>query len=291
LANYFAHMTIDQAFLQLRFRLNEIYDDRESATIAHWTIEAVTGFTRMERIGNKNFILSPTQEKEFEQFSNELMQHKPVQYVLGEAWFYGERFFVNEHVLIPRPETELLVERVIDELKKDSAKKTIIDIGTGSGCIPICIQKKLPNMITHAVDVSEAALTVAQKNATDLNVSIQFHCLDFLDETKWSTLPNVDLLVSNPPYIAEKERTEMQKNVLDHEPHLALFVPNEDPLIFYKQMLTFSLLKLNANGIIAVEISEHQGNSGLHLFNQYPFRSVELLKDLRGADRLIVATK
>ncbi len=284
-------MTIDEAFLQLRFQLNEIYDDRESATIAHWTVEAVTGFTRLERIGHKHFILSATQEKEFENFSNQLMQHKPVQYVLGEAWFFGERFFVNEHVLIPRPETELLVERVLAELKKDIQKKTIVDIGTGTGCIPICVQKKCPATIVHAIDVSEDALEVAQKNATDLDAKIQFHNFNFLDATNWQSIPNVDLIVSNPPYIVEKEREQMHQNVLNHEPHIALFVPNDNPFIFYKQILAFSLQKLNANGIIAVEISEHQGKSGLDLFNQYPFRSVELLKDLRGADRFIVAAK
>lgn len=284
-------MTIDEAFLQLRFQLNEMYHDRESATIAHWTVEAVTGFSRLERIGNKNFVLSPAQEKEFENFSNQLMQHKPVQYVLSEAWFYGERFFVNEHVLIPRPETELLVELVIKELKKNELTKTIIDIGTGTGCIPICVQKKCPSTIVHAIDVSEEALQVAQKNAKDLGANIQFHCFNFLDATNWQSIPNMDLILSNPPYIAEKEREQMHQNVLNHEPHIALFVPNEDPLIFYKQILAFSLQKLNANGIIAVEISEHQGKSGLDLFNQYPFRSVELLKDLRGADRFIVAAK
>ncbi len=284
-------MTIDEAFLQLRFQLNEIYDDRESATIAHWTVEAVTGFSRLERIGHKNFILSATQEKEFKNFSNELMQHKPVQYVLGEAWFFGERFFVNEQVLIPRPETEMLVELVLAELKKDVQQKTIVDIGTGTGCIPICVQKKCPTTIAHAIDVSEEALQVAQKNANDLGTKIQFHCFNFLDATNWQSIPQVDLIVSNPPYIAEKERAQMHQNVLNYEPHIALFVPNDDPFIFYKQILAFSLQKLNANGIIAVEISEHQGKSGLDLFNQYPFRSVELLKDLRGADRFIVAAK
>lgn len=284
-------MGIQEAYTQLMYQLFERYDDREAANIADWTIEHITGFKRIDRITNKQFPLSEPQQKLLYSCTAQLLQHTPVQYVLHEAWFAGINLYVDENVLIPRPETEELVEWVAEESQKSKVKsQKVLDIGTGSGCIPIALKKKLPVLDAHALDVSAEALAVAQKNVVTQNTKITFYHSDILDKSKWNELPVFDIIVSNPPYIKRSEEKEMRNNVLSYEPHLALFVPDEDALLFYRMIAEFGLTHLNENGNLFFEINEALGNVTCNLLKEKGYTNVELKKDMQGKDRMIKAT-
>ena len=279
-------MTIQEAYKQLLFQLFELYDDREAANIADMVIEHVTCQPKIERILNKEIPICNNELTLLNNLTQELLQQKPIQYILQEAWFADMKFFVNEHVLIPRPETEELVELVITE--KANAK-SIIDIGTGSGCIAIALKKKLLNASITSIDISKKAIEIAQQNATSLNANIDLQCLDFLNENTWNALGKYDTIVSNPPYIKQQESKSMSKHVLAYEPHLALFVADEDALIFYTKIAAFGKNHLNANGKIFVEINEKLGKETLALFELYGYKAT-LKKDMQGKDRMIIAT-
>ena len=226
-------------------------------------MEHITGWQKIDRIINKAVSLSLPQLELLKKYSTELLSHKPVQYVLQEAWFCGMKFYVDETVLIPRPETEEMVEWTAENVRctmddgrwttskipvagtKDIIHPTsnilhIIDIGTGSGCIPVALKKKLPGAVIYSCDVSEGALAVARRNASSNNTDIHFLQLDFLDATERSPLPFVDIIISNPPYIPSQDKKTMQANVVDFEPHLALFVSDNNPLIFYEAITDFA---------------------------------------------------
>jgi len=194
---------------------------------------------------------------------------------------------VDENVLIPRPETEELV----DWISKENSEGVMLDIGTGSGCIPVSLKKKLPVADIHACDVSGSALIVAQKNANENKTPIQFHQLDFLDPEQRKSLPSFDIIVSNPPYIPQKDKPEMHKNVLNHEPHIALFVEDDDPLIFYKAIASFATDHLKKDGAIYMEIHERLGRDVLRLFNESGFTKTILRKDLQEKDRMVKAMR
>lgn len=300
-------MTLTQAQVTTRSMLLSYYDTREAAQICDWVLEHVTGKKRIDRLIDKEAVLTEDQQLRLAQILAELQSHRPIQYVLGEAWFAGMQFFVNEAVLIPRPETEELVEWIGEEVLNENQRilnrrtdeqgtderehrtKHILDIGTGSGCIPISLAKNLPHWSVSSIDVSEAALTVARKNAADLEVDVQFLQIDFLDEWQWPHLPVVDLIVSNPPYIKVAERQSMAKHVLDFEPSLALFVPDDDALLFYRKIAAFGKTHLRAEGAVFVEINEALGKETVSLFEQQGY-TVTLRKDLQGKDRMIKAT-
>ena len=193
------------------------------------------------------FVVNAQTEK-IKRLTQELLTHKPIQYVLNEVWFAGIKFYVDENVLIPRPETEELCEWiVVNEKSKVKSKKSkikpqtslILDIGTGSGCIAVTLKKKMRDAEISALDVSEKALHVAEKNASSNNTEIQFYCLNILNEDEWKSLPHFDIIVSNPPYVKESEAAAMQKNVLKYEPHTALFVNDDDAFIFYNKIFFF----------------------------------------------------
>jgi release factor glutamine methyltransferase len=268
-------------------------------------MENVTGLRKIDRIMHKQSPLSPHGVTRLEQYTQELLTHKPVQYVLHEAWFCGMPFYVDENVLIPRPETEELVEWIVEEAgnrqsavgnqqQKSSyvlpatSHLTILDIGTGSGCIPISLKKKLPQSTIHACDVSEPALAVAAKNAAAQQTAINFIQADFLDAASWPSLPAVDLIVSNPPYIPQTDQHSMLPNVLAYEPHLALFVPDEDPLLFYEAIARFAQQHLLPGGSIFVEIHEDLGEKTKTLFESKGF-AAEVKKDFQGKDRMVKA--
>jgi release factor glutamine methyltransferase len=278
-------MTVHEAQQQLLTSLYELYDNREAATIADWVMEHVTGIRKIDRIMHKESPLSPDRVALLEQYTRELLTHKPVQYVLHEAWFCGMPFYVDENVLIPRPETEELVEWVVAEA---ASKKSILDIGTGSGCIPISLKKKLPQAKVYSCDVSQQALFVAAKNAAAQNITIHFIQSDFLNADTWPRLPAVDIIVSNPPYIPHHNQHSMLPNVLAYEPHLALFVPNEDPLVFYDAIARFAQQHLLPGGSIFCEIHEDLGEQTLKLFQSKGF-AAEVKKDLQGKDRMVKA--
>ena len=288
-------MTIQFAYKQLLATLYNLYDDREAANIADWVMEHVTGQNKINRILNRELPVSTQQRERLQKLSIELATNKPVQYVLNEAWFAGAKLYVNEHVLIPRPETEELVAWIANELKKlpneKQSKIALLDIGTGSGCIGIALKKQLPAVTITALDISASALDVAKRNATDQQVAITFIEADFLDEKTWKLLPKYDVIVSNPPYIKQYEAAHMSKNVVDFEPAIALFVPDEDALVFYRAMGTFAQKHLQESGSIYVEINEALGEQVIATFTTLGFTNIEMRKDLQGKDRMIKAVR
>lgn len=237
----------------------------------------------------------------------ELLKNRPIQYIIGETEFCGMRFFVNENVLIPRPETEELVEKLAvssyqfssfrpkrSEVEKSPANVSILDIGTGSGCIAISLAKLIPNSDVTAVDVSEKALEVARKNAEANGVNVHFVLDDILNsnvQTHGRASQQFDIIVSNPPYVCESEKSEMRANVLDYEPSTALFVPDNDPLIFYRKILEFAQKTLKPAGEIWFEINEKFGEEMKNLCFVMGFKNVEILKDFRGKDRILRAIR
>jgi len=284
-------MTIQQSYKQLLFQLYEMYGDREAANIADIVIENITGFKKVDRLINKQFPLNEEQLQLLNDYTNELLKHKPVQYVLSEVWFAGMKLYVDENVLIPRPETEELVEWIVKTVaSRKSQVASILDIGTGSGCIPVALKKKLLSVEVHALDISEEALNVAKRNAAIQQTEINFHLLNILDRNLWKQLPKFDIIVSNPPYVTQGEASSMQKNVLQYEPHLALFVDDEDAMKLYKAIAEFGLYHLNNNGQIFFEINEMMGKQICDLLNQYRYLNIELKKDLQNKDRMIKAT-
>ena len=288
-------MTLHEAQQRLIFQLYEIYDSREAANIADLVMENLTGWRKIDRILNKQIPLLPDKIELLEKYTVDLLLHKPIQYVLNESWFFELKLFVNEHVLIPRPETEELVEWVLNEVESrrkeqggtELSRLAILDIGTGSGCIAIALKKHLPPVEIIACDISKDALEVAQKNALDLEADIGFLHVNFLDDTQWHHLPSFDIIVSNPPYIPLKDKAAMRPNVVQHEPHVALFVEDTDPTIFYKAIAEFSKEKLNVNGSIFAEIHEGLANDVKRVFEESGFRNMDLRKDMQGKDRMI----
>lgn len=282
-------MTLIELYQNMVMQLKKIYDEREAENIADWTFES-EGLKRLERISNKLLQINEATNKKINFKLEQLLQHKPVQYVLGEAWFYKMKFFVNKHVLIPRPETEELVEWIVEEFKIQNSKFKIIDIGTGSGCIAIVLKKELQNAEVMAIDISKEALKVAQQNAKELNTEINFLQLDFLNKLLWPSMPSFDVIVSNPPYIPENEKQKLQKNVADHEPHTALFVADNDPFIFYKKIAAFADKHLNNKGKIFVEVHEDYAKEVEQILKERNFKT-EIKKDIYGKERMIKAFK
>ena len=246
---------------------------------------------------NPDFEVSESDLEKWNTIISELKTEKPIQYITGEAWFYGYRFEVNENTLIPRPETEELVEWIIESAKLEAGSKklNILDIGTGSGCIPISLKKEIPNSNVFSVDVSEKALEMAKKNAVDKEVEVHFILqnileIDDLIELSASNfqLPALfDVIVSNPPYVRNLEKQEIKKNVLEYEPHLALFVEDTDALLFYRKIAQLALTSLTPNGKLFFEINQYLGKETVVLLENLGFKNIELRKDFVGNDRMI----
>ena len=286
-------MTFEGAEQSIITTIHGLYDDREAATIAAMVMEFVTGKSKMDRWLQKNELLSIENLKSLEKYSKELLTGKPVQYVLGEAWFAGLCLQVNEHTLIPRPETEELVNLCANWAAANMmqhASLKILEVGTGSGCTAIALQKKLSNAQITSVDFSTEAVKVASANAIANNTSITFKTLDFLDESNWPELGNYDIIISNPPYIADIEKESMAGHVLNFEPHTALFVKDNDSLIFYSAIAKFSNKYLHKDGAVFVEINQALGIQTQDVFEQNNYTTL-LKKDLFENDRMIVATK
>jgi release factor glutamine methyltransferase len=281
-------MTIQEAMQELTDRLETLYDKSESSSITEILLEHITGLSKTQRIIQKNDSLSAEQEKLLDQFITRLLNHEPIQYVLQEAWFAGLNYFVNENVLIPRPETEELINWIISDCKFPIRELSILDIGTGSGCIPVSLKRKFRKADVYACDVSEEALKIAQLNADRLQAEVHFFQLDFLDHSRWEGLPEVTLIVSNPPYIPFRDKDSMQDNVVQYEPHIALFVADNDPFIFYSAIAGFAEIKLKPGGNIYLEIHENMSSSVTTIFESAGFLT-EVKKDMQGKDRMIKA--
>ncbi|MFC0774867.1 peptide chain release factor N(5)-glutamine methyltransferase [Terrimonas alba] len=279
-------MTIQEANRDLRAKLQSIYENGEAETISEWIIESLTGIKRNDRIFQKDKLLNADQELQLKQWTERLLQYEPVQYVLNESWFCGLKLYVDKNVLIPRPETEELVEWIISDCKFPVNSLSILDIGSGSGCIPIALKKRLPKSQVWSCDISEGALEVAKKNASTLGIDVNFLLLDFLNEKERNTLPKFDIIVSNPPYIPVKDRLTMHRNVLDFEPGTALFVPDNDALVFYKALADFGKTHLNKEGFIYAEIHENLGKATKDMFESNGYTST-IKKDMQGKERII----
>ncbi len=276
------------AALKLHFfsELQAIQDNSEIESFFFILTEYLHNLKRIDVSLHPDFEVSETDLAKWNSIISELKTEKPIQYITGEAWFYGFRFEVNENTLIPRPETEELVEWIIEESKLQQSKNlTILDIGTGSGCIPISLKKEIPNAIVSAIDVSEKALEMAQKNAFNNEVEVNFMLKNIL-ETE-SLDEKYDIIVSNPPYVRNLEKREIKKNVLDYEPHLALFVEDTNPLLFYRKIAELALTGLAPNGKLFFEINQYLGKETVELLDNLGFKNIELRKDFVGNDRMI----
>ncbi len=276
------------AIQHIQSQLQGLYPDSEIKSFTYLIIEKLTGFSRTQIIVNKNTLFSLKQHHEIESFIEKLKRFIPIQYILEETEFYNLNFIVNDSVLIPRPETEELV----DWIQKDNERNamlSILDIGTGSGCIAISLKQQFPNACVDAFDISEKALETANRNAKRNNLVVGFSIVDILKQPdisqKW------DIIVSNPPYIPEAEKSEIHANVLDYEPHLALFVPTNNPLLFYREIGVFAQKHLKKNGKLYFEIHRDAGLSCVNLLKEKGFQNIELRKDISQNDRMIKAEK
>jgi release factor glutamine methyltransferase len=285
----FAAMTFREIHTAYLAGLNAAYGSGEARAIADLVFESLAGISKSamtisadETVNEK---ITDTLLSSLEKIKN----HVPVQHVIEFAWFYGMKFKVNKHVLIPRPETEELVLEVINYLKKNPDKK-MLDIGTGTGCIPVAVKKHIPPAQITSIDVSEDALSIAAENAAANKVEVDFKKMDFLNEENWKLLSTYDLIISNPPYIPQEEEKEMDKHVTSHEPALALFVPQDDPLLFYKKIHRFANNHLKEDGKIFLEIHQHFGKETAAIFQEEKY-AAELKKDISGNDRMIIVSR
>ena len=279
-----------QQFLKdLQTSLKGEYSESEIHVLGMLILEKLNGFSRIWLLIHKELKLNDEQNIIASQYLERLKNHEPIQYILGETEFYGLKFKVNPSVLIPRPETEELVEWVKPPHPPKggflSGTPTLLDVGTGSGCIAVALKKKFPSANVSAMDISPEALALAKENAALNEVNIEFIQDDILHpaatDRKW------DVIVSNPPYIPASEQRYLHKNVTDFEPHLALFVQDNDPLIFYRKIAEFALSHLTAGGRLYVEIHQSLGRQCCQLLESMGFQSVVLRKDLSGNDRMI----
>jgi release factor glutamine methyltransferase len=287
--------TFRSARQRLRSALSPLYGEREATLIADWVLEADAGKTRAYLRMHPDEILDDSISTRLDIHLDELLRWRPVQYVLGEAWFMGRRFHVDERVLIPRPETEELVQwvtaSVTSEFDHPKAAPRILDIGTGSGCIPISLKAALPMAAVWSLDASEGALEVARANARIMNAEVSFLHADVLDDQCKLLIPQVDIIVSNPPYVLDTDRAEMRPNVIDWEPHMALFVEGRDPLLFYHRIAALGLEKLPSGGQVFVEIQETQSEAVVRLLQASGYVDIEARPDLSGRDRMVRARK
>jgi release factor glutamine methyltransferase len=294
-------MKLGEAEKLISKELAAIYDADEAANISLLVVEDCTGSSRNRIVPEKEFELTTDQEKKIHQHIERLLTYEPIQYIMQKTWFYGMELFVDKNVLIPRPETEELVDWIVKDVRAsgkevfiknfneaDVTKQLkILDIGTGSGCIALALKKTMPKAEVWGCDVSEEALNVARRNGADLNIRVDFQGLDFLDEIQHKLLPTVDIIVSNPPYIPLAEKEQMNMNVTAHEPHTALFVPDDDALTFYKTIVQFAKKRLYGEGSIYLEIHENLGEVVVNLFRDAGYTNVELRKDMQGKNRMI----
>jgi len=280
--------SIQSTINYIKNELNPIYSSREGESISYLLLEHVLDCSRMHLQLNKSDVVEDDTFELIAQFVEELKTKKPLQYILGEADFYDLKFKVNEHTLIPRPETEELVHAIINENK--TTKLNILDIGTGSGCIPICLAKNLKQAKLSTADISAKAIETAKENARLNNVEISFYNRDIL---KWKDFnwEKYDIIVSNPPYVTEAEKEKMEDNVLKYEPHTALFVSNHDPLIFYRTISELAISHLKKGGKLYFEINESLGDEMKELLEEKGFTNILLHKDINGKNRMMSAIK
>ncbi|WDF53502.1 peptide chain release factor N(5)-glutamine methyltransferase [Mucilaginibacter sp. KACC 22063] len=281
--------TVNDAFELFKPVLDKIYSSEETEAITLLVLNDITGYNKAKI---KAFPETTLKENEIEKLQvvlERLATGEPVQYILGHTNFYGLDFKVNASVLIPRPETEELVQWIIETTGDKRAN--IIDIGTGSGCIPVTLKHNLPQSKLCAIDISEAALATARDNALLNDTEVEFLLADILKHNELHFAEKFDVVVSNPPYVTETDKLQMHNNVTGFEPHTALFVPEQDPLIFYNVIADFALQHIKPNGQLFFEINESYGKEMIDLLTNKGFTDIELRKDMSGRDRMIRGTR
>jgi len=272
--------------------LLDCYPETEITSFFFMLTENILGKRSIDVVLDYDEIISEVDVVKFKETIERLKNHEPIQYIIGETEFFGLPFKVNDSVLIPRPETEELVEWIISEFRIQNSEFRILDIGTGSGCIAVSLAKNLPNAKVFALDVSKKALNIAKDNAKRNNVMVEFVEADILKLEAGSWKPEeFDIIVSNPPYVRALEKEQMQPNVLKYEPHLALFVEAEDSLLFYRKITQFANQFLNQNGQLYFEINEYLGKDMLKLMKDEGFEKVEIKTDIFEKDRMIKGVK
>lgn len=268
--------------------LSSIYDEREAVSIFYICAEDICSVSRRQ-LAVRDSIEDSDAEKLLAALE-ELKKSIPVQYVTGKAYFYGRMFNVDNRVLIPRGETEELVEWILCE-HDDETKKNVLDIGVGSGAICVSLSCERKNWRVEGVDVSSDAIQVAMSNAQNLSADVKFICMDILDEEKWTQTGKYDIIVSNPPYVLESERDSMHSNVTLNEPSIALYVPDDKPLLFYSKIALYATTHLNEGGSLYFEINEAYGKQMVEMLKDMGYRDVSLRSDINGKDRMVRACK
>lgn len=287
-------MKIGELAAHYILELEPMYDSNEAKVLFSIAAEKVLAISSGKLIMQKDLDISFVGTQKLLSILNDLQIGKPIQHILAEAHFYGLVFNVNENVLIPRPETEELIEWIISVCSTRSSVKSsalpkklsILDIGTGSGCIPVTLKKYLPDAMVSTLDISPEAIAVAKQNARQIGVEINFTEADILN---FKSEEKFDIIVSNPPYIRDLEKSDMHNNVLVYEPHLALFVSDENPLLFYKAIADFAKTNLKPNGQLFFEINEHLGIETIEMLTDKGFVNLELRQDMQGKDRMVRA--
>lgn len=284
--------TIKDVFAVFKQNLGDVYDAHETEALTLLVINEVSGLSKAQIKAFPEKEITIEQAEKLNAILIRLQTGEPVQYILGHTEFYGLPFKVNPSVLIPRPETEELVEWVLTSVGScQLAVSNILDIGTGSGCIAISLKKNLPNASVSAIDISTGALETAKQNTVLNKVEVDFIQDDILNSKLNVEHSKFNIIISNPPYVTLYDKTQMHTNVTDFEPHSALFVPEDDPLIFYRAIADFGLDNLNTNGLLFLEINESLGNETVGLLQAKGFRDIELRKDMSGRDRMIRGTR
>ncbi|MBE7693238.1 peptide chain release factor N(5)-glutamine methyltransferase [Tenacibaculum finnmarkense] len=289
-------------------QLSEIYPQTEIDTFFFYLIEEYLDFQRIDVLMKADFEITDSKQILFNSAIQRLKKQEPIQYILGNTEFYGFPFLVNKNTLIPRPETEQLVEWILEEISdiKNSQHsqydevlkpRSILEIGTGTGCIPISLKKHLADFDISAIDVSKEALKIAKENAKQNTVEINFIAQDILKAENLNFISSsnssdicFDIIVSNPPYVRELEKAEIKNNVLENEPHLALFVSDDNPLIFYNKIADLAKLHLTKNGLLFFEINQYLAKETVAMLAEKGFKNIELKKDFVGNDRMIKAS-
>ena len=283
-------VAIEQQFLN---DLADLYDSNEVKYIFFLLLEHRMGWTKTDYLLHKKNTLNEEDSTWLANALQLLKVAKPVQYITGHTWFMGMKLAVNDAVLIPRPETEELVNLIINNYRQHFGHQLrILDIGTGSGCIAIALKKAFPSSSTYALDISKDALQVARQNAENQSANIEFINADILEwDTYFQPEQRFDIVVSNPPYITIDEQADMHRNVLAHEPHMALFVEGSAPLLFYTHIATFAMEHLQPQGSLYFEINRNYGQQVCELLRKKGFDQVQLHQDMHGADRMVQAKK
>lgn len=282
-------MNSKELYRKFLVELQAIYNLNEATVITDWVFDHIANIKKTDLIKNPLQKVPAPVIKKLNEKKAQLLLHQPVQYVMGQTTFYGLTFQVNDKVLIPRPETEELTSLIINTWQFETKQVSILDIGTGSGCIAVTLKKNLPSAKVMAIDASYEALEVAHKNAVANKTNVQINLFDFLDEKRWPELLLFDIIVSNPPYIPLKEKEKLDKNVVAYEPHDALFVPDNNPLLFYQKIAKFGRSHLNYNGKIYVETHEDYAKEVAALF-KINYKEVLVKKDLFGKERMVIAS-